>query len=116
MQMMWDGEASVGVLTTTVASVDDARRLAREAVSQQLAACVQIAQIESHYVWKGEACSEPEWRVVFKTTRTGMAALSQWLTGGAHPYELPQLLMREEAASLDYARWVQAQLQPVLKA
>ena len=98
---------TVSILTTTVSSVEDARRLAREVVQRRLAACAQLEQIESHYVWQSKLCDEPEWRVVFKTTQGSLPALVDWLKG-AHPYELPQMLMREEGASPDYAAWVGA--------
>ena len=100
---------SVAVLTTTVGTAEDAHHLAREAVQSRLAACVQIEQIESHYIWQGSLCDEPEWRLVFKTLPVGMLALTRWLRG-AHPHELPQILTREEQASREYAAWVEDRL------
>lgn len=94
----------LAVLTTTVGHAEDARRLACEAVQNRLAACVQIEQIDSHYVWQDTQCEEPEWRLVFKTLPSGAAALIYWLRG-VHPYDLPQILVREELASREYAAW-----------
>ena len=99
----------VSVLTTTVGKEDDARRMASEAVSHRLAACVQVEPITSHYVWQGTQCEDAEWRLVFKTLPTGMFALLRWLRG-THPYDLPQILVREEQASREYAAWVEDRL------
>ncbi len=99
----------VNVLTTTVGKEEDARRLARDAVSGRLAACVQVEPITSHYVWQGTQCEDAEWRLVFKTLPTGMFALLRWLRS-AHPYDLPQILVREEQASREYAAWVEDRL------
>lgn len=35
----------------------------------QLAACIQTMPIESHYVWKGEVCTDHEWLLIIKTRR-----------------------------------------------
>lgn len=99
----------VSVLTTTVAHAEDARRLAREAVRGRLAACVQVEQITSHYIWQAEQCEDAEWRLVFKTLPLHAPALMAWLAS-AHPYELPQMLLREERSSRGYAAWVEERL------
>ena len=43
----------VCAVTTTVATPEDARRLAQAVLQQRLAACVQIEPITSHYRWQG---------------------------------------------------------------
>lgn len=101
--------SKVAILTTTVVSIEDARRLARESITRKLAACAQVEQIESHYVWQDQVCEEAEWRVVFKTLPQALPALQDWARG-AHPYDVPQLLVREEQASREYAEWVAGQL------
>ena len=41
------------VVMTTVATQDEAGKLARQLVEQQLAACVQMMPINSVYTWEG---------------------------------------------------------------
>ncbi len=101
--------APVAVVTTTVGSEADAARQARGAVQARRAACVQVERITSHYVWKGQQCEEPEWRLVCKTLPTAVPALLAWLRE-AHGYEVPQLLVRTELAAADYADWVAQQV------
>lgn len=96
---------SISVVTTTVPTAADAERLAGGAVQAQLAACVQVETIASHYVWNGELQQTPEWRLVFKTLPDAVQQLLEWLRS-AHPYELPQLLLRGEQAQKDYGQWV----------
>ena len=55
-------------VVTTVATRDDAQRLARALVERRLAACAQISAIDSVYHWKGVVQQEPEFRLLFKTT------------------------------------------------
>lgn len=101
--------SGISVITTTVATQDDAQRLARGAVQQRLAACGQVEAITSHYVWEGKLEETPEWRLTFKTVPDGVQPLLQWLRA-EHPYEVPQLLMRGEQAQRDYALWVAQQV------
>jgi periplasmic divalent cation tolerance protein len=92
---------------TTVASRDDARRLARALVERRLAACAQISEIESFYSWQGAMHDEPEWRIVFKTTAERYAAVEAAIRE-LHPYELPAIHAVPVAqASAPYADWVE---------
>ncbi|MCC9641777.1 divalent-cation tolerance protein CutA [Rhodopirellula sp. JC740] len=95
------------VLWTTVESNEQAEMLARGLLEQRLAACVQIdSPITSHYVWKGQTCSETELRVVVKTLASKVDEAMTWLAEN-HPYDEPQLVVLPVAkASSGYARWV----------
>lgn len=96
---------------TTVTNPEQAERLARAAVEQRLAACVQVEAIHSTYRWQGEVVSEPEQRLLFKTDQARYAALEALLRE-LHPYELPAIFaLPVSNASADYAAWVLASLQ-----
>jgi periplasmic divalent cation tolerance protein len=97
---------------TTVATREQAQALARALVEQRLAACVQFSAIDSVYRWHGEVQSEPEWRVLCKTTAERWPAIEAAIRAN-HPYELPQIC----AFALDpvhapYARWVESECDP----
>ena len=100
---------NVAVLTSTVGSVADAERLAQAAVQARVAACVQIEAIHSHDEWQGSLERSAEWRLVFKTLPEAVDGLLAWLKA-EHPYDVPQLLLRTEAAHPDYADWVAVQV------
>ncbi len=87
---------------------DDERAdgLARTLVDEGLAACVNVhGPMTSTYRWQGQIAVEPERQVVIKTTRTRLAALETRLRA-LHPYELPEFVVIDAAASDDYAGWV----------
>ena len=91
---------------TTVATIDDARRLAEAAVARSLAACVHLERIDSVYRWQGVVHSEAEVRLVFKTTEAAYPALERLLRS-SHPYELPAIYaVPVEHADPAYAAWV----------
>lgn len=95
----------IAIVTTTVGSEADAERLAQGAVQAQLAACVQLEAIASHYVWQGQRAHSQEWRLVCKTRPEAAELLWAWLQA-QHSYDVPQLLLRTEHASPAYAAWV----------
>jgi len=100
---------TIAVVTTTVASAADARRLASGAVQARLAACVQVESIASHYVWQGAQHEDAEWRLACKTLPEATPPLRAWLRA-QHPYEVPQLLTQVVEAEADYVQWVAGQV------
>ena len=93
---------------TTVARRQDAQRIARALVERGLAACAQISEIESFYVWQGALEQEGEFRLLLKTTEAAYPALEAALRE-LHPYELPAIqAVAVEHASAEYAAWVEA--------
>ena len=105
-------DTTILVVTTTVASIADARQLAQRILDERLAACVQIdAAVTSHYHWEGRLCIETEHRLVIKTAPHCAAAL-QSLFAAEHPYALPQFCAVPAQASQAYADWVRAAIDP----
>jgi periplasmic divalent cation tolerance protein len=98
---------AIHIAWTTVASPEDADRLAEAIIASRLAACVQMdAPIRSAYPWKGKVERETEIRLWIKYPAANEPALQQ-LLGRIHPYETPQwIAVRAEAAAPPYARWV----------
>jgi periplasmic divalent cation tolerance protein len=97
------------LLVTTVGDAEAARRLARAAVEQRLAACVQIGTIASVYRWQGTLHEEPEWRILFKTSEARAPALRKWILE-QHPYALPALYtLVPDDAHAAFADWVLAE-------
>jgi periplasmic divalent cation tolerance protein len=93
-------------VTTTVATPEQARALAREVLDSGLAACVQVdGGITSFYRWAGRSCEDPEVRLVIKTLPACEAALHA-LFAAHHPYDVPQFVATPARASAAYAKWV----------
>jgi periplasmic divalent cation tolerance protein len=101
--------APLCLMLTTVATREDAQRLARAMVEQRLAACAQISAIDSIYRWNSALQSEPEWRLLFKTTEAARPALQAALRA-AHPYELPAIVTLPMAAETAFADWVSTEV------
>ena len=94
------------LILTTMPDDERADRIARTLVEEGLAACVNVhGPMTSTYRWRGKIEVELERQVVIKTARARLAALETRLRA-LHPYELPELIVVEAAASDAYARWV----------
>jgi periplasmic divalent cation tolerance protein len=98
--------SGVSILVTTIDSAEKARELARAALAEKLAACVQISPVASCYVWKGELCEETEFLMQMKHRREDYPALAD-LVRRLHNYETPEIL-RIDVAEADpaYSAWL----------
>lgn len=99
-------ETEFGVALTTTNNPEEADLLAERLVSEKLAACVQIIQITSHYVWKGRAQKEPEFLLLIKSRRAVYEQIEAFLRSN-HSYETPELIWLPVEAGLgDYLSWI----------
>ena len=98
--------ADTGIVTTTLASREDARWIADVLLAERLAACVQLLEIESHYAWKGERMAEPEIMLLIKT-RTDLFDRSIARIKALHPYQTPEITAQTFCAGFaPYLAWI----------
>ncbi len=98
---------------TTLATAEDANRLAAAAIARGLAVCVQIeGPVISHYQWKGRAERATEHRLMFKFLPGQQPALEAWLHA-THPYATPEwVVVRAEHVGEKYLSWAMANATP----
>lgn len=97
------------VALSTVATAEDAERLARSLVEKGFAACVNIVpSVVSVYRWQGAVERAPELLLVIKTTGERFEELKAALLA-QHPYEVPELIALPIRAGSDrYLEWLSA--------
>ncbi len=98
-----------GMLMTTVGNREDAERIARLVINENLAACVQIVPIESYYRWQGKVVTnEPELLLLIKT-RADLFDKTIAAIKDSHPYETPEIVATHFAGGhADYFAWIDA--------
>jgi len=97
---------SYAVVSTTVASDEDAREIAGKVLSERLAACAQLVEINSLYTWKGAACDEREVLLLLKTRAELYPELERAILS-LHKYETPEIVMLPVAQGLPgYLAWI----------
>ena len=95
----------VTVLTTT-ATEHEAETIAEAVLAEGLAACVQILEIRSRYVWQGEVKHEPEQLLLIKT-RAELFEILRGKIRAMHSYETPEIVALPIAAGDgDYLNWI----------
>lgn len=94
------------LVSTQTNSQANAKKLARQAVEQHLAASASITMVETVYAWKGQIHESPEWRVTFKSIsgcRADLFDLIKQISG----YELPAFeVMTLDGATPAYQAWI----------
>lgn len=94
------------VVMTSISGEEQAHALARQLLAEKLAACVQIQQVRSHYIWQGKTCDEPESLLFIKTRSAQYAALEVFIRAN-HPYEVPEIIQLPVTTGFSgYLRWI----------
>jgi periplasmic divalent cation tolerance protein len=95
------------IVQTTIDDEARAHDIAAALVTQKLAACVQVAEVTSHYVWKGAAAREREFLLAAKARRGDFEAIAAAIRA-LHTYELPEIIatpvVAGDPAYLDWLR------------
>lgn len=98
------------LVTISIDTLANARRLADALVSSRLAACVQIHPATSVYRWQGaiEAADE---LILTAKTRSGLLDSLEQAVADLHPYDVPEIVATPVAAiNQDYADWLASNL------
>ncbi len=104
-----ESDQAACLVMTTLPNAQSAAELARELVQTGMAACVQMLPIQSFYMWKGQACEEPECLLLIKTRCSLFAEVERFIRH-RHSYEVPEILQLPiSAGSLPYLDWLVAQ-------
>jgi len=95
------------LVLSTFSDPESAVRIAKQLVTDKLAACANItAPVQSIYHWEGKIENAQETMVFFKTTATRFAEFQTTLQF-LHPYDVPEVVAFRVADGLpDYLRWV----------
>lgn len=99
------------VILCTVPDHATAERLASVALSEKLAACVNlIPSVTSLYIWKGKVERAEEVQMVLKSDQAHQHQLIDLLKK-EHPYSTPELLaLPVQYGEDDYLSWISASL------
>ena len=80
------------VVLVTCGSEEEASRIARSLVEDQLAACVNlISPVRSIYRWEGKIWDEKEWVLLIKTARGRFQELEKRVKS-LHSYSVPEII------------------------
>jgi periplasmic divalent cation tolerance protein len=98
---------------STFADAQEAERIGRQVIEEQLAACVNIlGACRSIYRWQGKIESADEVAAIFKTTSAAADSLIARIAA-LHSYDVPAVVVWPIAELLEsYASWVEEHVTP----
>jgi periplasmic divalent cation tolerance protein len=104
-------DVSVFVVLSTFPDAEQAARVARVVVEEQLAACANLIDgVRSIYRWQGQVQDDREALAILKTTSDRYPALAARLAE-LHPYEVPEIIaLPVTEGHAPYLAWLAGQV------
>lgn len=93
------------ILTTTNAQ-NIVEQITSTLIKENLAACVQVDNVVSHFKWQDKISSEPEFRIVIKAKSANYDKIEKIIIS-LHNYDIPQIIKLDIQDGLPaYLNWI----------
>ncbi|WP_076791742.1 divalent-cation tolerance protein CutA [Chlorobium sp. KB01] len=94
------------MVITTTPDREEAEHLAEGILENRLAACIQMADIRSFFLWEGAMQKEDEVVLSIKTTEARYSELEAYILE-FHPYDVPEIIKLQVTGGLPgYLNWL----------
>jgi len=98
------------IIKTTFDNKKDAESIANKLITSKLAACIQISEVESYYMWKGKTEKAHEYKLDIKTSSKNYRKIEKFIKKN-HKYEIPEIIaVKIKKASKKYLNWMKGEL------
>ena len=92
-------------------SLEESEKIARILVEERLAACVNVADVNSYFRWRDEFCNDREALLIIKTEKSKINGIIERIRE-VHSYEVPEIVALPIVAGYDkYLAWLEASLE-----
>jgi periplasmic divalent cation tolerance protein len=90
--------------------MEESEKIARILVEERLAACVNVADVNSYFRWKEELFRDREALLIIKTEKSKVDRIIERIRE-VHSYEVPEIIALPIVAGYDkYLEWLEASL------
>ena len=94
------------IVITTTDQKQIADKITQELLQQKLAACIQIEQVISHYIWQNKKEETLEYRLQIKSLSTKYKDIEAYIRR-YHNYDLPEIIAYEVThCREEYAQYI----------
>jgi periplasmic divalent cation tolerance protein len=94
------------VIILCTAPAGGAEKMAQVLVEEHLAACVNVSQIRSYFIWEGKFTEENEELMIIKTTQAAAHNVEARIKE-LHSYQLPEIIAIPIVGGDErYLRWI----------
>jgi periplasmic divalent cation tolerance protein len=91
--------------------MDESEKIARILVEERLAACVNVADVNSYFRWRDEFCNDREALLIIKTEKSKIKRIIERIKE-VHSYEVPEIIALPIVAGYaEYLAWLEAALE-----
>jgi periplasmic divalent cation tolerance protein len=94
------------IVLTTASNPAEAAKIAQVLLNSKLAACIQINQIKSYYIWQGRINIDDEQQLLIKCQTQDFAKVQDCIKEN-HSYETPEIIQIPITdGSPEYFKWI----------
>lgn len=94
------------IILTTTNEQNIVEQITSSLIKENLAACVQVDDIVSHFRWQGKISSEPEYRMMIKAKSANYDKIEKVIIS-IHNYDIPQIIKLNIQDGLPaYLNWI----------
>ncbi|RXK05709.1 divalent-cation tolerance protein CutA [Halarcobacter bivalviorum] len=94
------------LVQTTCSSKEEAKIIAKILIEEKLAACVQMSEINSFYMWEKEFCNDEEILLSIKTKKENFKKIKSKIKE-LHSYDVPEIISLDiNDTSKDYRKFI----------
>ena len=105
-------ESRYCIVISTAPDREEAENLAEGILDNRLAACVQMADIRSFFLWEGAMQKESEVALYIKTTEARYSDLEAYIQE-YHSYDVPEIIKLPVTGGLPgYLNWLESTTAP----
>ena len=79
------------IIQTTCATVTEEKNIAKVLIEDKLAACIQLSEVESLYMWNNEFCCDNETLMNIKTRKENFEKVKSKIKE-LHSYDVPEII------------------------
>ncbi|MBU3906958.1 MAG: divalent-cation tolerance protein CutA [Nanoarchaeota archaeon] len=98
------------IIKTTFAKKEEAEEVAKKIIDSNLAACIQISEVESYYRWNNKIEKSNEYKVEIKTVEKNYGKIEELITEN-HNYEIPEIVAYKLSnGSKKYFEWIKKEV------
>lgn len=98
------------IIKTTTQTKEEAQKIMQILLNKKLAACIQVKEIESFYIWEGQFNNDKEYELSIKTKNTLYKEIEKEILTN-HSYKVPQILVINISDGYnEYLKWINEEL------
>jgi periplasmic divalent cation tolerance protein len=97
-------------IKTTFESKKDAELIARKIIDANLAACIQLSEVESYYKWNNKTENAHEYKIEIKTSDKNYKKIEELISKN-HKYKIPEIIANKiSKGSKKYLNWMKSEI------